>query len=506
MSTPPDAPPPAHAAPRPDYDVVIVGGGAAGSVLALALAGLPLKVCLLEARPPIAVAGGTAVAGASPRSDAAANSDAAAQAATAVAGAGATRRPPGPPAAARCTALADASQRILATLGVWPGVRGGATPIREIHVSDRGHFGSTCLEARREGVAALGYVVENDPFVTVLWQQLQQRAAAPAATGVKATGVTCRAPARLVDASVTAEEARVQIVAGGENTARTLRCSLLVAADGGRSPLREHLGIDTRVHAYRQHAIVANVVPERFHEHRAFERFTDSGPLALLPLSGGRCNLVWSVWQDDAQALLQLDDAAFLAALQRAFGYRLGRLREVTPRRAFPLLRAQVPAQALPPRVALIGNAAISVHPVAGQGLNLGLRDAAALAEVLGDALAEGERDVGAARVLASFEQERAPDRRRVTLATDALVRLFTQPFLPVSVARSLGLIGLDLLPVAKSAFARAAMGYGGRVPRLARGVPLRVAPAAPGLAVAAPPSPMGPARPASPAEEEATS
>ncbi|MEO0975523.1 MAG: FAD-dependent monooxygenase, partial [Pseudomonadota bacterium] len=168
-----------------------------------------------------------------------------------------------------------------------------------------------------------------------------------------------------------------------------------------------------------------------------------------------------------------LDDEGFLAALQQAFGYRLGRFATVTPRVSYPLALQRADEACLPPRLVLVGNAATGVHPVAGQGLNLGLRDAAGLAELIASSLADGSGDVGEATLVDAFARWRREDRRGVSTLTDTLVRLFTQPAVPVGVARGLGLLALDLLPSAKSAFARSAMGYGGRAPRLARGLPL---------------------------------
>ncbi|MEM9385165.1 MAG: 2-octaprenyl-6-methoxyphenyl hydroxylase [Pseudomonadota bacterium] len=421
------------------YDVVIVGGGAVGSVLALALAPLRLRVALVEATAP--------------------SNDALA---------------PGDASQARCTALSMGSQRMLETLGVWPHLQSAATPIRHIHVSDRGQFGSTRLDAQHEGVTAFGQVVENVDLQHRLWARLSSLGRRVEVPGAPAPGeLHLWAPAHVTDTHAGLEAATVTLARAAQRAPIQLRAQLLVAADGARSSIRRLLSVGADQQSYRQQAIIANITPQRPHGHVAYERFIGSGPLALLPLSGGRCNLVWTVWRDDAEALLALAEAEFLEALQDAFGFRLGRFLQASPRAAFPLWLSRARDDLLPPRVALVGNAATGVHPVAGQGLNLGLRDAAGLAESIADALAAGTADVGAGVLLSAFLRWRKEDRGRVSAFTDALVRVFTQPAAPIGMARGLGLLALDLMPGAKSAFARGAMGMGGRAPRLSRGLPL---------------------------------
>jgi 2-octaprenyl-6-methoxyphenol hydroxylase len=242
----------------------------------------------------------------------------------------------------------------------------------------------------------------------------------------------------------------------------------VVAADGARSLVREAAAIDAQVKEYGQIAIVANVEADRRHAHTAYERFTPSGPLAVLPLYDGSYTVVWARTPRDAEETLGLSDAAFLDLLQSRFGWRAGRFVRVGRRASYPLslTRANAPVG---PRTVLIGNAAQALHPVAGQGFNLGLRDAAMLAEVLD----ESGGDPGAGEVLARFAAQRSADRRGVIGFTDGLVRLFADPRLPVGWARNLGLLLFDLTPPAKSALARVSTGFGGRTPRLARGLTL---------------------------------
>jgi len=244
-----------------------------------------------------------------------------------------------------------------------------------------------------------------------------------------------------------------------------------VAADGARSPVREQLRIPAIIKNYGQTALIANVTPSVPHGNEAFERFTDHGPLAMLPLSSGRCSLVWTLPPDAAQNMREIADSRFLDALQSAFGYRLGRLSRVGQRQIYPLTLTQARQQSRG-RVLLIGNASHALHPVAGQGFNLGMRDVASLADVVCDAVAEGD-DPGAVDVLERYQAWREQDHQRVVSLTDSLARLFTNPLAPVKAARGLGLLGLDLLPGAKTRFARQTMGMAGRLPRLARGIAL---------------------------------
>jgi 2-octaprenyl-6-methoxyphenol hydroxylase len=251
----------------------------------------------------------------------------------------------------------------------------------------------------------------------------------------------------------------------------TLSARLVVAADGGTSPVRNKAGIEARRTDYHQTALVTNVTPELPHRNIAYERFTASGPLAFLPMSENRCAVVWSLSPEKAEALLALDAAQFMAALQEQFGTRLGRLRKVGKRAAYPLMLTKV-SEHIRPRLVLIGNAAHTVHPVAGQGFNLGLRDVAVLAQVLNEAQRAG-RDIGELAVLEGYAGWRKRDNLAISTFTDGLVRTFSNDLAPLSFARNLGLVAVDLIPPAKRALLRLSMGLAGRLPRLARGLPL---------------------------------
>ncbi|MDH3589589.1 MAG: 2-octaprenyl-6-methoxyphenyl hydroxylase [Gammaproteobacteria bacterium] len=399
-----------------DSDILIIGGGMVGASLAAALAPLSLRVTVVEAKAP---------------------------------------RDPGQPSYDdRSTALAYGSRRIIETLGLWPALESAATPIHGIHVSDRGRFGVTRLDRDEQGLPALGYVVDNRALGPVLWRAMEQ----------SQVEILCPAGIKAINLKRDCAEVSVST----EDGPVVCNTRLLVVADGARSTTRELLGIGADITRYEQIAVITNVTPEKYHEHVAYERFTDTGPLAFLPMSNGRCSVVWTLPPDEADTALLCDDDQFLSALQDAFGHRLGRLTRCGSRHSYPLFLVKA-AQISGERHVLIGNAAHGLHPVAGQGFNLGLRDVAALADVIAD-----NDDPGDAIALRRYTQWRESDHDRVINLTDGLVRLFTSDFAPVKLARGAGLAALDLLGAPRGAFARQTMGLRGRLPRLARGVPLR--------------------------------
>ena len=418
---------------RPDYDVLIIGGGLVGASLACALRGLPLRVGVVEARP--------LEDGAQPSFD------------------------------ARSLALAWGSRRIFEALGLWEAVAArGAAPIRRIRVTDRGRFGTTRLEAARHGVEAFGYVVESRVLGAVLGPAL-----------AAAANVDHHCPAEVTGVALEGGLARVAVETPGG--ARELSARLLVAADGTRSRVRELCGVGTVRLDYRQSAVIANIRTSEPHGDTAHERFTPCGPLALLPLAlagagadgrrldtGCEWSLVWTHPPEEATRLAALDEAGFLAALQPVLPKEAGEVLAAGTRHVYPLGMVQARAQ-VRPRLAIIGNAAHTLHPVAGQGFNLGLRDVAALAEVLAAAAGTGA-DPGAGAVLERYARWRRRDRLQVSAFTDALVRVFSNDRLPVAAARNAGLLALDLLPPLKNVLARHAMGLAGRLPRMVMGLP----------------------------------
>jgi len=402
------------------FDIAIVGGGMVGASLAVALQGIGVRTVLIEAIP--------FGAAAQPSFD------------------------------ERTTALSNGSRRIFETLGVWRGVASAAAPIARIHVSDRGHFGFARIDAREQGLAALGYVVPNRALGAALWSRLGQ-----------AEGLTVLCPAEV--AAIEFGERAVGLTvkqAGG--TSLSLRAGLVVAADGAESQVRAAFGVAAEVRDYGQTAVITTVLPRKFHDHTAYERFTAEGPLALLPLSDGRCTLVLTLQHAVAESAMSWSDEEFLRELQRRFGFRLGRFLKVGRRVAYPLSLTRA-RRTSAGRCIIVGNAAQGLHPVAGMGFNLGLRDAATLAELV----AEHREDLG--HVPGAYDLWRAGDRREIIGFTDTLVRLFGNPLLPVQGARNLALLAFDLLPAAKAALSSLSVGGAGRIPKLARGVPLTAVP-----------------------------
>jgi len=404
-----------------DYDIVIVGGGMAGASLAIALRDLPIRVGLIEAVPPD------------------------------------SRSRPGYDD--RSVALSYGSRRIFESMGVWNHVVAtGATPIREIHISDRGRFGFTRLSHRDAGVEALGWVVENRALGDALLTALGECAN---------VDVVC--PATVDAFDVSDERGRIAVQVGGQ--ARVMTARLVVAADGGQSILRDRAGVETKRREFGQTALVTNVSTDRPHNHVAYERFTNSGPLAFLPMTNGRCSVVWTLRSEIVGAIQGLDDRKFLDTLQAEFGTRLGRLTRVGRRNSYPLsmMRAVDPVKH---RLVLIGNAAHTVHPVAGQGFNLGLRDVAVLSEHIAD-IVRGHGDPGKLDTLMDYAAARHRDVQAISTFTSGLVRVFSNNSGFLSVMRNTGLIAVDLFPPAKRALLRLSMGLSGRLPRLARGLTL---------------------------------
>lgn len=345
---------------------------------------------------------------------------------------------------ARSTALSYGSRQIYQRLGLWSRIAERAEPIQQIHVSDRGRFAAARLSAREEGVPALGYVVENAWLGQCLWQALDQQV------------VSWRSPAEVT--RLEALPAGYQLTLNDESS---LQCDLAILADGGRSGLREQLGIGVTHTPYGQSALIANVSPQDAHRGQAFERFTADGPMALLPLADNRCALVWTRAAADAERLLRLDEGRFLDELQQAFGYRLGALRQVGARHLYPLALVEAQEQ-VRPHLVVLGNAAHSLHPIAGQGYNLSLRDTLALAE----SLLASNAPLGDFATLQGYLQRQQGDQQLTVGFSDQVTRLFSSNQALLSAGRNLGLLGLDLLPPAKRWFARQAMGLGTRTER----------------------------------------
>jgi 2-octaprenyl-6-methoxyphenol hydroxylase len=398
---------------RNDYDVLIAGGGMVGISAALSLhrqLGPECRILLVEGFP-LPTADPDFQSGYSPSFD------------------------------ARSTALSYSSCLIFQELQLWDALVQRASVIEQIHVSEQGRFGSTLMRADDYGWPALGYVVENAWLGNVLVQALHR------------TNIQTLSPARVLTASAEAEQVCVSL----ENS-ESVSAQLLLVADGANSALRESLGVDVLQQDYAQHALIANIGHALAHRACAFERFTPQGPLAMLPMlaneaDGERSALVWSLPQEQAQTLLHCTEEQFLEALQQRFGYRLGRLQRVGERHAYPLALTAAREQ-VRSGVVILGNAAHSLHPVAGQGFNLALRDVARLGAVLAEARRQG-KPLGDLSVLQLYMQQQTGDQERTTQFSDRLPGLFMQRDPALALLRDVGLMALDLSPALKREFVR---------------------------------------------------
>lgn len=348
----------------------------------------------------------------------------------------------------RATAVSYGSQQILQQLGLWAAMAPRACAIEHIQVSDQGHFGQTQLHATEQKTDALGYIVEN----AVIGQSLL--------AGLEQPGVTLRAPAHVSAVQMNADGALLTFSDGQQ-----LQTSLLILADGARSELAHQLGIQHTRKTYGTHALVTQVQATQVHQHWAYERFSEHGPIAFLPLNQRDYAVVWTLPDEQIDTVLALPDAEFLAQLQARIGYRLGQLQRVGERASYPLALVQSNEQVRRSLV-LLGNAAHSLHPVAGQGFNLALRDTAALAEHLNRAFLAGQ-PLGELSLLQAYEQQQRQDQRNTIMASDLLPRVFSSTVPGLGLLRNLGLLGLTATPTARRLFARHAMGLGQRAATL---------------------------------------
>lgn len=396
-----------------EYDLLIVGGGLAGNCLALALRQTDLNIAIIEAN--------------------------------------SREQLHSSPAGDRALALAAGTVKMLDALGAWQGIAGKATAIKNIHISDQGHFGKARLSAKREKVDALGYVI--------CARDIEDHVAALVADST----IDQYCPARVVGLMSTNDQVSVSLKQ--DEKALTLSARLLVGADGGNSSIRNLLEIAQQTTEYGQTALVTTVKSSLPNKNVAYERFTSSGPLAMLPVGDDQCSVVWTRSHQDAKALMAGNEDDFIEQLQADFGYRLGQLKLTAARRAFPLtlVRAQ---QMFSGRAVIVGNAVHQLHPVAGQGFNLGLRDVVQLAEMILQQH-EDQKDIGDHDFLKAYEKARIQDHDRVIGFTDNVVRIFSNEWLSMAAVRNLGLVMLDHIPLAKSWLSKQAMGIAGRMPRI---------------------------------------
>jgi len=399
------------------YDILIVGGGLVGGSLACALGQLPLKIGLIEAQP----------ASLKIQDD----------------------------FDARSIAIAYGSQRILSSIGLWDDLAPHAESIQHIHISNRGHFGLSHLQAAKEKVAALGYLVEVNYINKAIQSRLQN---------CSSLDIIC--PAKVCRANIQqCAELEIETAQGSQS----LTADLLVAADGAASTIRQQLNISSVQHDYGVSAIVGNIGLARDHHNVAYERFCEPGPIALLPLLHKRAALVWTVQRDRVDEYMQMPQAEFLERLQTEFGYRCGRFIKMGRRGAFPL-KLIYAEQTITKNTVIIGNAAHNLHPIAGQGLNLGLRDVAVLYDKI-IAVLKDKKSLRDFSILEDYQAARQSDQKSIMQITDGLARLFANPFAPIQLARNCGLLALELSSFLKHNVSERMMGLHGRVPKLMCGI-----------------------------------
>lgn len=398
-----------------DFDLVIVGGGLVGLTLACACKHSGLRVALIEAKPDsAAVSRGQAYH------------------------------------------INLMSSRIFAGIGVWETMLPQVNPIRQIRLSDADHPGVVQFFPHDLQTDVLGYVAEHRVLLESLQNFLRQ-----------CPEITYLCPAELVKTDYKMDGVELELNCSGQR--QRLRSRLLVAADGSRSPIRQQAGIQTYGWRYRQACVVAFIQPKQPHHNVAYERFWSSGPFAILPLPNNICRIVWTAPRSEAEAIAALDDVQFLDQLKQRYGDQMGELSLVGGRYVFPVQLMHSHRYTLP-RLALIGDAAHCCHPVGGQGVNLGIRDAAALAQILQTAH-QRQEDIGSLRVLRRYDRWRQVENLVILGFTDSLNRLFSNNWLPLVVLRRLGLAMLRTIHPLRVLALRLMTGLLGRSPNLARDV-----------------------------------
>lgn len=405
------------------FDLVIAGGGMTGAMLALQISRqLPaLRIAIVEQQAEQQPAQSAAQHSAEPATQFTNSFD------------------------SRSIALSAGSVALLAEWGIWPELKSHACAIEHIQVSDRGHFGKSRLTAAEFGRSALGYVIEIEWIGRLLYQQLQQ---------VPASQLVWFRPDQISAIRVDRDYRHLQLQSG-----TALPCRLLVLCEGGDSPSRSLAGIDGIQHDYQQSALIANIAVSTPHQGKAFERFTTDGPLALLPLTQQRYSLVWTCQPEQALALKALPETEFIAALQQAFGYSAGVFSGVGNRVVYPL-KLKTAAKAADHRLVLCGNSLHNLHPIAGQGFNLALRDLDALLQLLALNCSDAEpQDAGAYGLTRQYQQLRSADMAQVVGFTDSLVRLFSNDSKLLALGRSIGLSVLNQCDMLKQPFAALTMG-----------------------------------------------
>jgi 2-octaprenyl-6-methoxyphenol hydroxylase len=397
------------------FDIIIHGGGLAGNSLALALAKTSLQIGVVEPYPP------------SNKQRHLLES--------------------------RTIALSHGARRIYEGIGVWLELAPFCTPIQHIHVSDKGRFGMTRIHAAEQHMPALGYVLQIAEVNRVLCEKLQHY-----------SNIHYLSPAKITNANLINEKWQLEIES---NNGASYTCDLLVAADGGQSPLRQMAGLTAEEKDYQQTAIVTSVQLTRSHENIAYERFIDDGPIALLPIKEDICAVVVTVANKALAKWQAMTDVEFLRTLQHQFGYRLGRFIAMGSRTTYPLKLVQT-SQQVSPQFVLVGNAAHVLHPIAAQSFNLSLRDIAVLAELIINSI-KNEKSIINPALLEEYAKQRTADQHRTVKFTDGLIEFFANPVF--AVPRNIAMTGLDMVPPLKTLLGKYGAGTLGKLSRLARGI-----------------------------------
>ena len=360
----------------------------------------------------------------------------------------------------RVLALSHGSVEYLRSLGVWSLMASDANPIETIHISDRGNYGKARIQAKDHQVEALGYVI---PLASIANGLLAALKAESEAFEQSSTAIEWFTGSQINELSIAAEQAQIKLTQGYASKANTvdkaLNAKLVIACDGGQSLCRKVAKIGTSQQDYEQWAVIANVSPELPHHNRAFERFTEHGPIAMLPMTNQQCSLVWTLPPEQAQQVSKLDDKAFCLALEQAFGCWLGTIRSASQRVVYPLSLVQAEQQSYH-RMALVGNASHTIHPIAGQGFNLGLRDVKVLAELLQQHRDTGDLDLGNAKLLNQYQVMRESDQQTIIKLTDSMVTLFSNDLPPLLAGRNIGLKVMNYFSPLQKAFVNKTMGY----------------------------------------------
>ena len=397
-------------------DIVIIGGGMVGMATALALSKYPIQITLIE---------NTEVNdGYHPSYD------------------------------DRTLVVNRASIQFWKNLGIWQQLSDDIISINKVHVSNKGHFGSVIFDAKEYGLEALACIVEAKKLGLQLKQKIQL---------IENINIIC--PAQVVD--YTEKYKSIEIKYSQQDKTETISCQLMLAADGAQSQIRKNLNLKTNIKSYNRTAIICNITPENKHNNCAYERFTNSGPTAMLPYVNNRCGFVWTVEQKYATEILTLNDENFIKQAQQQFGYRLGKFLKVGKRSSYPLYLVTVPKQ-VKSRTILLGNAAHSISPVSAQGLNLAIRDVACLSDIIENALKE-KIDIGSKTVLDDYQSRVEKDQNQTIKYTDDLMSWFKIDDPIVNNFRSVGLFALDKLSHLKFELFSRASGYRDKPAKLLR-------------------------------------